>query len=160
QWASAWQELPPGIAVIWANEVLDALPFHRVRREGDRLVELWVTCRPDGADGFHEEPGPLSTSEIADYFERLGIQPAEGIPVEVNLEASAWLRAAAGAMSRGIILLLDYGASAGALYADPASAGTLRTYRRHMLGVDPFVHIGEQDLTADVDFTTLLHVAE
>lgn len=160
QWASAWQNLPHGGATLWANEVLDALPFHRVRRERDRLVELWVTCQPDGADGFHEEPGPLSTPEIAGYFDRLGIQPGEGIPVEVNLQASDWLHMAAGAISRGFILLLDYGASADALYGDPARAGTLRTYRRHMLGVDPFVHIGEQDLTADVDFTTLLHVAE
>jgi SAM-dependent MidA family methyltransferase len=163
QWASAWQDLPTDTAAIWANEVLDALPFHRVRREGNRLVELWVACRSDGAVGagcLYEEPGPLSTSEIAGYFDRLGIQPAEGIPVEVNLEASDWLRAAAGAISRGFILLLDYGASADALYSDAARAGTLRTYHRHMLGVDPFVHIGEQDLTADVDFTTLLHVAE
>jgi SAM-dependent MidA family methyltransferase len=163
QWASAWEALPPDVAVLWANEVLDAMPVHRVRREGDRLIELWVTWREDaasGAGGFVEEPGPLSVQELTGYFDRLELRPIEGVPMEVCLEAVAWLRAAAGALARGFLLLLDYGATAEALYGDPARAGTLRAYHRHTLGLDPFVRAGEQDLTADVDFTTLIRVAE
>jgi SAM-dependent MidA family methyltransferase len=163
RWASRWAMLPQDVAVLWANEVIDALPVHRVRRERDRLVELWVTCDEDGPGGavrFREEPGPRSIEAITTYFERLGIEPVEGITVEVSLEAIAWLRAAAGALARGFLLLLDYGATAGALYSDRARAGTLRAYHRHTLQLDPFGRIGEQDLTADVDFTTLLRVAE
>jgi len=163
RWANAWEALPPDVAVLWANEVIDALPVHRVRREKDRLVELWVTWDEGdavGAGRFREELGPPSTPEITAYFDRLGVQPVEGIIVEVNLEATAWLRAAAGALARGSLLLLDYGATAGALFGDPARAGTLRGYHRHTLELDPFARIGEQDLTADVDFTTLLRTAD
>lgn len=163
RWANAWEALPPDVAVLWANEVIDALPVHRVRREKDRLVELWVTWDEGdavGAGRFREEPGPPSTPEITAYFDRLGVQPVEGITVEVNLEAIAWLRAAAEALARGSLLLLDYGATAGALFGDPARAGTLRAYHRHTLQLDPFARIGEQDLTADVDFTTLLRAAD
>jgi SAM-dependent MidA family methyltransferase len=158
RWVTRLEEARPIVGIVWANEVADALPVHRVRREGDALIELWVTC--GGPNTFREEPGPLSTPALSDYFERLGIVPAEGITVEVNLHAIDWLRDAARALEQGWLLLFDYGRTAESLYADPGRAGTLRAYHHHTLTTDPFDRIGEQDLTADVDFTTLIQVAE
>jgi SAM-dependent MidA family methyltransferase len=77
----------------------------------------------------------------------------------VSLAAGAWLRRALKATRGGWIWLLDYGAEAGELYTLPR-AGTLRAFHDHALSTDPFVRMGGQDLTADVDFTTLMQSAE
>src|SRR5438309_526596 len=60
---------------ILSNELLDALPVHRVVRDQERYV------RTD----FAEELGPFSTSRLDEYFERLGLEPAG--EAEVNLDA-------------------------------------------------------------------------
>jgi SAM-dependent MidA family methyltransferase len=160
RWVSNWHNLPSICGVIWANELLDALPVHRVVREGEALREIWVRWEETGTGGrFVEEPGALSTPALAGYFQALGLQPPEGVAVDVNLAAGEWLRAAAERLERGFLLLFDYGGTAEELYGDPRSAGTLRAYRRHALLPDPLEAIGVADLTADVEFTSLMAVA-
>lgn len=160
RWAADWRDLPPAVGVVWANELLDALPFHRVRLEGGKLREVWVRWKPDEDGGrFLEEVGPLSTDALRDYFARLGMWPPESVTVEVCLAAPEWLRTAVCSLSRGFLLLFDYGATAEQLYANPRRAGTLRAYRRHAMVADPLACLGAADLTADVDFTTLMRVA-
>jgi SAM-dependent MidA family methyltransferase len=158
RWVKDLEEGAPVVGVVWANELLDALPVHRVRRDGDRLIELWVTYDARSSQ-FQEVAGPLSTPRLEEYFAALGLLPIEGVPVEVNLQAMDWLRRAARALERGWLLLFDYGSTAERLYGEPGRAGTLRAYHRHTLEPDPYARIGAQDLTADVDFTTLLRVA-
>jgi SAM-dependent MidA family methyltransferase len=149
------QPVPPHL--LLANELLDALPMHRVVRRQGGLRELYVAV--DEAGELGEQEGPLSTVELDRYFLRLGVQPALDTPVEVSLAAEAWLRRALAATRGGWIWLLDYGAEADELYAAPR-AGTLRAFHQHALSTDPFAHVGAQDLTADVDFTTLVRTAE
>ena len=137
---------------VLSNELIDAFPVHRVRVEGGRLVELRV-----GLDGerFVEvlaEPSPA----VVCYFHRLALLAGEGCDAEVNLDAPAWMRQAATALRRGYVLTLDYGYAAPELYAPSRRQGTLLTFHRHTSGSEPFERIGRQDMTASVDFTTLL----
>jgi SAM-dependent MidA family methyltransferase len=159
RWATSWHVLPRATGVIWANELLDALPVHRVICQDGMLCELWVRWEPDEGGGFVEEVGPLSTPALAEYFAALDLLPPEGAAVEVNLAAGEWLRAAAARLERGSIVLFDYGDTAEMLYGDPRRAGTLRAYRDHALLSDPLAALGTADLTANVDFTTLMRVA-
>jgi SAM-dependent MidA family methyltransferase len=141
-----------GVAI--ANEVLDALPVHRVRRSGDELRELAVDIGPD--DAFIEVDIPPTTPALAERLDIEGIELADGQTAEVCLAIDAWVADATAALRRGLLVLIDYGAPATELY-DPVRRrdGTLRAYVRHQVHDDPYRFVGRQDLTAHVDFTAV-----
>ena len=140
--------------IVLANEVLDALPVHRVRRRGDLLRELAVDATPDG--GLVEVEIPPSTPALAARLETEAVSLADGQTAEIGLAADGWIRQAAAGLRRGVLLLIDYGAVATELY-DPVRRrdGTLRAYVRHQVHDDPFRHVGRQDLTAHVDVSAV-----
>lgn len=147
----------PMTGVVIANELLDALPVHRVTMRDGRLQELHVGWR----DGwFTEEALPPSIPELQDSLERIGIRLEEGQVGEIGLAAQAWMRLLAERLERGLAVLIDYGHAAADLY-DPVRrpGGLLRTYRHHHAGDDAYRFVGEQDITAHVDWTTLERVA-
>ena len=139
---------------LYSNELIDALPVHRVVMAAEGLREIYVTAR-DGK--FCEETGPLSTPALQEYFSELGIELQPGQQAEVNLAAGAWLTAAARALTKGFLLTIDYGFPAAELFAAHRTRGTLLCYHRHQTEEDPYVRLGVQDITAHVDFTTLIN---
>ncbi|MBI3909579.1 MAG: SAM-dependent methyltransferase [Armatimonadetes bacterium] len=159
QWVRSLRSLPDGAVtgVLLANELLDAFPVHRVIYEGGRLRELWVHLE---GDRFVERPGLLTTRAIERYFARLGYLPSPGRIVEVNLAMLDWLRSVRRVLARGHILIFDYGGAAEDLFGAARGGSTLRAYRGQQLQADPLAAVGRQDLTADVDFTTLTRTAE
>ena len=153
---------PPGTGpfdgVVLANEVLDALPVHRVRCRADRLVELAVDL--DADRGLVEVEIDPSTPALAERLHDEGIELVDGQTAEICLVIDDWIAAAATPLRRGLLLLVDYGATAAELY-DPVrrSDGTLRAYVRHQVHDDPYRHVGRQDLTAHVDVTAVERAA-
>lgn len=136
---------------IYANELLDALPVHRLRRVGGGWRELFVGVEGEGFVWREGEPVPESLA-AAERGLRRGGRPAEGQLVEVCPAAEGWIREAARAIGRGFLLLVDYGDDTPALWAPSRSAGTLRCFAGHAVHDDPLVFLGTQDLTAHVDF--------
>ncbi len=61
-------------------------------------------------------------------------------------------------MDRGFILTIDYGQLATDLYAPQNNQGTLVCYQRHVVRSDPYQYIGQQDMTCQVDFTSLMRL--
>jgi SAM-dependent MidA family methyltransferase len=112
--------------------------------------------------------GPLSTPALAGYLERLGIVLEPGWRVEINLRALDWIRDVGRRLSRGFVILIDYGHEAQELYSASHASGTLTTFTRHiMAGPESspdspawLAQPGEQDITAHVDFTSLRAAAE
>jgi SAM-dependent MidA family methyltransferase len=145
----AWAEAAAGAHLVLANEVLDALPVHRVVVRGGALRELRVGARAGRLVWVEAESAP---AEVERYFEALGLLPPEGGVAEVNVALPAWAERVAAMLDRGLVLVLDYGGPAEALFGRPQ--GTLLTYYRHTLGSDPLVRLGRQDISAQVDFTT------
>ncbi len=148
----------PFDGVVLANEILDALPVHRVRRRADELRELAVDADADGS--FIEVEIDPTTSALADHLAAEGVELVDGQTAEVALAVDAWIAAAVAPLARGVALLIDYGAPAAALY-DPVRRrdGTLRAYVRHQVHDDPFRFVGRQDLTAHVDVTAVERAA-
>ena len=153
---AALPDAPQIEGCILSNELLDALPFHRVRRRDGELYELHVGHEDGDFVDVEAPPRP----DIVSHFEALGLQPGEGCEAEVNLVAPAWMTRAAGALRRGFILTLDYGYEAADLYATWRKRGTLLTFYRHTSGDDPYARIGRQDITASVDFTSVMRAGE
>ncbi|MHB8376225.1 MAG: class I SAM-dependent methyltransferase, partial [Dehalococcoidia bacterium] len=150
--------LPDAIeGCVLSNEFFDALPVHRVRREGDELREVYVTH--DGRR-FIDAAGPPSTPALGSYFEALGMLPGDGCVAEVNLDAIDWMERIGRAVSRGAVLTFDYGYEAGDLYAPWRRDGTLLCFYRQSASSDPYQRISMQDITSSVDFTTLRAAGE
>jgi SAM-dependent MidA family methyltransferase len=147
-------ELPANIPAgcIFSNELLDALPVHRVVQDRDALREIYV----DFAGGrFCERVGPVSTPQVRDYFFEQKITLAAGQQAEAGLAACRWICEAGQRLGRGIILTIDYGREARELYDERHMRGTLLAYTRHRASEDFYNAPGEQDLTAHVNFTAL-----
>jgi SAM-dependent MidA family methyltransferase len=141
---------------ILSNELLDALPFHRVRRREGELYELLVGFEDGAFIDVEAPPRP----DITAHFEALGVWPGDGCDAEVNLVTPAWIARAASALRRGYVLTLDYGYEANDLYAPWRKRGTLLTFYRHTSGDDPYARVGRQDITASVDFTSVMRAGE
>ena len=140
-----------------SNELVDAFPVHRVVVQGGRLREIYVGER-DG--GFVDVPGELSTPEIGEYFGNDGIELREGQEAEVNLRARDWIANVGRRLRRGFVLTIDYGCLAKELYAPWRSSGTIMCYHRHRASADPYERVGEQDITAHVNFSQLIRGGE
>ena len=146
-----------GSGVVLANELLDAMPVHRVTQEDGQLRELYVDAAPEG--GFAEVTGAPSTPALAERLDCLGVTLSEGFRTEVSLAPEAWLREAFAAIDRGYLLLVDYGHEASAYYDESRRAGTLRCYSGHTLGMNPYFGVGRQDISAHVEFTSVRSAA-
>ena len=83
-----------------------------------------------------------------------------GQQAEINLNAPQWLASASRALTSGFILTIDYGYPAPDLYTPRRKLGTLLCYYRHQIEENPFLRPGLQDITAHVDFTTLMKCGE
>ena len=145
-----------GLAI--ANEVLDALPTHRVIGRPDGLHEVFVGLDDQG-ELVDVEAAP-STPGLAARLEAEGVRLRDGQRTEVCLELDGWISSAADRLGRGVLLVIDYG-HPGAVLHDPRrrAAGTLLTYRGHRVGDDPLRAVGRQDLTAHVDLTAVERAA-
>ena len=150
-------EKEPVTAVAFSNELVDAMPVHRVRLQRGDWQEQFVVLQ-EGAGGpprLALSWRGLSAPEVGQYLQRLEMSFAEGQIVEVNLEAIDWLRRLSRALRRGYLVTIDYGDAAPHLYAPDRRDGTLRCFSRHALNESPLERIGEQDITASVNFTAL-----
>jgi SAM-dependent MidA family methyltransferase len=145
------------IGCLYSNELIDALPVHRVLMTSDGLREVYVTIR-EGE--FAEDVGEPSTPKIGEYLKRVGVELHPGQLAEVNLSGPEWLRTVSKSLQRGFVMTIDYGYPAQELYTQRRKQGTLLCYHRHRTEENPYRRLGLQDITAHVDFTTLVKCGE
>ena len=139
---------------ILSNELLDAFPVHQVTLKQGNLREVYVTLTNNELEFVSKEP---STPRLAARLEGLGIALGEGQTVEINLGIEDWADQAAAVLDTGFVLTIDYGQLASELYSmDLRPRGTLTTFYRHTQTDAPLQRIGRQDITAQVDFTTVM----
>jgi SAM-dependent MidA family methyltransferase len=150
-WFASLEEMEVFRGCLLSNELLDAFPVHVVQME-EELKEVYVTLINND---LGEEGGPLSTGEIARYFGEMNIRLPKGYRTEVNLGVRDWLRGVDSLLREGFILTIDYGYTSREYYSEDRDRGTLVCYYRHHLSEDPFCNIGQQDITAHVNFSSL-----
>lgn len=141
--------------VILAHELIDNLPMAIAQLTDRGWRERWVGD-DDGSLIFVDAP---PRPEVLDWLARFAGPVEVGGWVEVQLAAAGWLEAVLGRLVAGAVVVIDYGDTAENL-APRRRDGTLRTYRYHHLGPDPLAEPGATDITADVNFTALMAVAE
>ncbi len=140
---------------ILSNELLDAFPVHQVTLREGRLQEVYVALEEDA---LVTALGAPSTPRLAQRLHEVGVALAEGQTAEINLGLEAWAQEVSAALDAGFVLTIDYGHPATELYSlERRHRGTLVTYHRHLQTDAPLRNIGQQDITAQVDFTALVN---
>ncbi|MEY4593495.1 MAG: hypothetical protein RIR18_2390 [Pseudomonadota bacterium] len=144
-------------AVI-GNELIDAMPVHLVEWSDDGIQEIGVTCDLQWAYAARPATGKLleAAQFIADEAEQCGESLPNGYRSEINLAGPAWAAEWGEILTQGAVLLLDYGFPAHEFYHPLRDTGTLMCHYRHHAHPDPFYQPGLQDITAHVDFTSLI----
>ncbi|WP_313173042.1 SAM-dependent methyltransferase [Stenotrophomonas sp.] len=142
--------------VLFANEVIDALPTPRFLADEGEIYEETVELDGEGRFVRGAQPAdPLLLGAVR-HVERYLERPfAHGYRSEVLPQLPYWIQAVAGGMQRGAMLFVDYGYSRSEFYQSERNDGTMRAFYRHRVHNDVFLWPGLQDITASVDFTAL-----
>lgn len=139
--------------MIFANEVLDAMPVHRFTNSDEGLQECCVAWENNRFVWTLQAPA----LELQNYLQTLTV------PTDYQSEASLiqpqWINNLASLIERGLILLLDYGYGRQEYYHPERRRGTLTCFYQHHHHDDPLILVGLQDISSHVDFTHLADAA-
>jgi len=155
----AWIDRPPEEnwrGILFANEVIDALPTTRfVMRDGE-VYEEYVTLDGEARLMRVDRPADALVAGAVRHVERdLGHPLADGYRSEILPQLPYWMQAIAGSLEAGLMLFIDYGYVRREFYLPERQDGTLMAHYRHRAHSDPLHLPGLNDLTASVDFTAL-----
>lgn len=164
KWKTSWAEVGQFSGISFSNELLDAMPVHIFRwsksnewqehglsHNGQKFH--WIPLEPCKALPEAQSLLPRVPPELAAVF-------PEGFTIEHSPAATAWWREAAQALDRGWLMAVDYGFLQEDLLVPERARGTLRAYRKHQLSDDVLAAPGEQDITASVNFSNIIHAGD
>jgi SAM-dependent MidA family methyltransferase len=159
-----WLDMPPQPSwdgVLFANEVIDALPTPRFTlRDGEVFEEHVALVGTGGFIGSDRPADALLAAAVRHVERQLPAPFADGYRSELLPQLPYWVQAVVGGMRRGALLFIDYGYPRREYYLPQRNRGTLRAFRRHQVSDDVFAWPGLQDITASVDFTALAEAGD
>lgn len=141
--------------VLFANEVIDALPTPRFAIEAGEVYEEHVAVEGGELTRVLRPADAFLGNAVRHLERQLGREFEHGYRSEALPQLPYWVQAVSGGMRNGAMLFVDYGYSRGEFYLPERSDGTLRAFYRHRMHAEPLLWPGLQDLTASVDFTAL-----
>lgn len=154
RWLSAWPtETFNGVVI--ANEVLDAMPVHRFLHTADGILESFIEVNPQGQ--LVETFKSTEDTRLINHVHTVLPENLYPYQSEANLFINDWLAQCALMLHQGAMFLIDYGFPRHEYYHPDRRQGTLMCHYQHRAHPNPLIHVGEQDITAHVDFT---HVAD
>ncbi|HYZ11726.1 MAG TPA: SAM-dependent methyltransferase [Actinomycetota bacterium] len=133
------EDVGSATGMVLANEVLDNLPFHRLRERDGRLREVYVGLDGDRLIEVEDEPSAAALAALGDR------RPGPGRELPVSPAAAAMVRRIAGVLERGHALLFDYG------FTGRQTPGPVHAYRDHRVLAEVLEDPGSRDVTAAVD---------
>lgn len=153
-WLSEWPQSSFN-GIIIANEILDAMPVHRFLQTENGLFESYIDLNEQQA--FIETFKRCTNTALATHVQNVLVPEIYPYQSEANLFIEGWLQQCYNMLKNGAVFILDYGFPRREYYHPDRVNGTLMCHYKHRAHANPLIHIGEQDITAHVDFT---HVAE
>ncbi len=150
------KKIPAGVVgCVLSNELVDAFPVHRFEVRDGAIREIFVRVDENGR--LESVGGEPSTPLLAQRLDDLGVVLPDGTRGEINLQIGPWVKQVSDVLDTGFAITIDYGYEAPELYLPSRPGGTLATYYKHTSGSSPYQWIGSQDITAHVDFTTVVN---
>lgn len=165
QWLNALPTTFEG--VVLGNEVLDAMPCTLFSVHGSSVLERGVAWRNGALAWAEKEAAPtLQSAVFMRFFSQNSLEnridTAHGLlnyQSEMNVQAEAFMRTLGGMLTKGAVLLMDYGFPRHEYYHPQRSGGTLMCHAQHRTHDDPLYAPGQEDITAHIDFTAMRDAA-
>ncbi len=152
-WISRLSGLDSVTGCIISNELLDAFPVHLIQKEDSSFKEIYLDFKEDGS--HTEVLADLSIPQLVEYVKELPSDLPEGYRTEVNLSINKWISELAGIIFKGFVVTTDYGHTRKEYFHPGRNRGTLLAYMNHSVNEELYERVGEQDLTAHVNFSDL-----
>lgn len=156
-WQKSLEEMERFTGVHFSNELIDAMPVHLIAAAKNGWQEKYVTST---GEHFDFAAGALSTSGLRKQLAKLPAPPSPNYETEVNLAAMDWIEMLSAKLERGFVLAVDYGHAREEFFAPERTTGTLQSFASHRLIPSPLLDPGQIDITAHVDWTSLVERAE
>lgn len=156
EWITTWPDKFSG--VVLANEVLDAMPVHRFLWKNAEIYESMVEYSPL-RDCLEETFVVSKNQDLRQFVKDLALDPALEYCSEVNLGLKPWLSGLYASLEQALVLLIDYGFPRQEYYHPDRYQGTLMCHLQHRAHTDFLSYLGQQDITAHVDFTLVAESA-
>jgi SAM-dependent MidA family methyltransferase len=139
--------------VVVGNEVLDAMPvrlLHRLQGQWHERGVIWDEVHQvlTWQDRPTADQAPCEIEDAQDYL------------CEIHPQAEAFVRSLAERLSKGVMLLIDYGFPEHEYYHPQRHMGTLMCHQGHLSDTDPLQNVGLKDITAHVNFTGIAMAAQ
>lgn len=149
-------ELPQDFSgVILANEVIDAFSIQRFMVDDNGLYEIGL--------GLNEKDEIAEVLLAPDETLSKFIKGLSNLNTpycsEYNPHVYPWIKSLSQSLKKGLIFLIDYGYSRKTYYHPSRQMGTLMCHHQQKANINPYLHIGEQDITSHVDFTLVAQAA-
>jgi SAM-dependent MidA family methyltransferase len=158
-WEKSLADFEPFCGVHFSNELLDAMPVHLITRQksAGEWQERYVA---ESGDGFAFVARPVADENLLRHLAKIGRPLASPYDTEVNLAALEWIGQVSRKLARGFVLAVDYGYSRDHFYAPERTSGTLQCYAAHRTVSSPLQDIGQTDISAHLDWTSIAERAE
>ncbi len=147
--------------VVIANEVLDAMPVEIIRLQDTHYEQAFVSYTEPNFNWHYQKITDLSLQKEAETI--AANLPADvlsaGYLTEVNPYINPWIASLGESLQAGVILIMDYGFLSSQYYHPDRKEGTLMCHYQHQSHSDPLIQVGEQDITAHVNFSSVINAA-
>lgn len=140
---------------VLSNELIDNMPVHLVQMNHE-LMEIFL----DADENTFKEVLLPASDNLKNYLQELNINLPRGFIAEINLDVLDWLQQVNKVLDKGFVLTIDYGFDSKELYSDKRREGTIVCYHRHQTHNNPYFNPGNNDITAQVNFSALIHWGE
>ncbi len=153
-WQDSINKINSLTGVVIVNEILDALPVRVFQIKNNKTFEVYVYV--DEKENLTETLLPARDDTIA-YLEEFAPQvfEFEGYRSEINLAIRDFIKQLASVLNRGYVIFFDYGYDREEYFSPQRTRGTLLCYYRHTINENPYVNIGQQDITSHVNFSAI-----
>jgi SAM-dependent MidA family methyltransferase len=149
-------ELPPvfgGVGIVIANELFDAFPVKRFEIVSGLPHEILVGISEEKRLIELIDSEPLDTSN-SEYLKKFDLP--EGYQGILNPNIDTWFESLNKTLDKGFFLTFDYGYEEQDYYLSNRSGKHIQTYYKHIDGLGLFDHVGTQDITSHVNFTSVI----
>ena len=163
RWLSSFDASAPAhiSGIIFSNELLDAFPVRRLgwNARKRKWFEWGVTVTGDQFTWTRIELADNDTPFAGIPPSLLDVLP-DNFTTEIGAAAPSWWRMAAANLNCGKVMAIDYGLDSEEFFVPSRADGTLRAFYKHHFADDLLSNVGEQDLTAHVNFTDVQRAGE
>lgn len=157
------EQLPPTLTgVVIANEVLDAMPVELIRLYDTHYEQAYVMYENSHFKWHYQAiADPQLHQQASQIAATLGLEVLKNAYItEINHYISPWIRSLSDCLKSGAVLIVDYGFLNTEYYHPDRAQGTLMCHYQHQAHTNPLIHVGEQDITAHVDFSAVIDAAQ